>query len=225
MLVVAAGLTAIPTGGATPTTLRFEQRVIGAVDGLPGGAFDLVVGDFDGRPPADVAVSVNRGISLRGGLQLVLNRGEGYNVGPFVLGGIAPYTLDAGDFDGDGDLDAAAPNTASNDVSVYTNDGAGVFQAGLALTAQHFPRGVAVADYNADGRADVATSAGPTGAGSAFLLVFYRNRENTGFDPPIVIEPASADDSFRQLEGIVAGDFNADGLTDIAGGRYREARH
>jgi FG-GAP-like repeat len=190
--------------------------VVGEVDGIPS---DLVVADFDGHPRPDLAVAVNRGVFERGGAQLVLNRRPDFIFGPLVLGGVAPYSIGAGDLDRDGDRDAVEPNTASDDLTVFSNSRPGALEATTVLPAAYLPRGIAVADFNRDGLADVATSSTDQAncACPGALRVFYRRPDNTGFDPPVAVPPASQSDSFAPLEALAAADLNHDGLLDIVG--------
>ena len=118
-------------------------------------------------------MAVNRGVFERGGVQLLLNRRGNFAFGRLVLGGQTPYSIDLGDVDGDGDIDAAEPNTVSDDITVFTNR-SGALTAVPGPAAPYFTRGIAVADFNGDGLKDVATSSRDQPNGSASLLVFPR---------------------------------------------------
>ena len=92
----------------------------------------------------------------------------------------APTTFAAGadliaivavDFDGDGHIDVALGDHANQTVNVFFGDGSGTFTAGPDLPLPAPPQALAIADVNADGKADIVT-ANSTGQGIAFLTAF-----------------------------------------------------
>jgi len=69
------------------------------------------------------------------------------------------YALFCGDLDGDGSLDLAAANEQGSSISVFLNDGAGVFhRLDPASPTGDYPTGGAIADFNHDGIFDVVTA-------------------------------------------------------------------
>jgi hypothetical protein len=63
------------------------------------------------------------------------------------------------DFNGDGKIDLATANGDAGTVSVLLGTGAGAFKPPVNAAAGSYPRGVAVGDFNRDGRPDLAASA------------------------------------------------------------------
>jgi VCBS repeat protein len=117
------------------------------------------------------------------------------------------------DFNGDGKRDVAIANVA-NSVSIFINQGALLFSA-ADIPFREQVTDVAAADVNGDGRSDLLVSAGRaelfTGPGSGFVFVLIGNGNGTFGTPveyPVAIGPTQ----------IVAGDFNRDGITDVATG-------
>lgn len=124
------------------------------------------------------------------------------------------------DFDGDGDLDAYVANDGAEN-SLLVNDGSGrmtdrAVEAGAAMGDVFQPQGsmgVAVADYDRDGRMDVFVT--------NFALEYnalYRNRTRPGGNPSFAdvsassgISPAPFD---RVSWGTTIQDFDADGELD-----------
>jgi FG-GAP-like repeat len=207
--IAAATALLFPGAAAAGAQLRFTERVIGTVDGFPS---DLAVAQLGGDRTPDLVAAVERGVAEPGGVQVVLNRWWGLRFRPFVQGGPAPYRVGTGDLDGDGDVDAVAPNTASGDLTVFTNDGAGRLTATASLPAPYLPRGIAVADLNGDGRQDVATSStdDPDGATSAALRIFYG--EAGGFGAPVTVP---ADEFIGPAETLAAVDVDGDRRRDL----------
>jgi hypothetical protein len=74
--------------------------------------------------------------------------------------GTAPVSMAVSDFNRDGTPDLAVANFTSNSVSVLLGTGAGGFTpaGGSPFAAGTFVRGVAVGDFNADGKPDIAIS-------------------------------------------------------------------
>jgi len=121
--------------------------------------------------------------------------------------------ITAGDFNGDGNADIAGID-ANNDLKLYTNDGHGHLSGGTLM----WPAGglwggfkeIVAGDFNGDGLTDIAgidanhDLKGYLGAGNGTL---------TG-DSWYMWPRGGLWNGFKQ---IVAGDFNSDNITDIAG--------
>ncbi len=81
--------------------------------------------------------------------------------------------LDVADFDGDGHVDLLSFNYASNDVSVFLNTGNGALAPQQRYGIGNTPGLGTVADFNGDGRPDVAAAIGlpPSGLDNAIVLL------------------------------------------------------
>ena len=122
-----------------------------------------------------------------------------------------PQDVVAADFNADHHLDLAIAAYGSDSdpgaVTVLLNDGAGGFADNYELSTGLRPYGLAAADFNHDGRDDLASVQG--GGGSTSVYVYTSNGNGTFTQKQILTAgafPISA----------VAGLFNADVHVDVA---------
>lgn len=120
--------------------------------------------------------------------------------------GSGPFSVATGDFNGDGKLDLAVANFASNNVSVLLGKGDGTFQAAADYSAGSSPQSVAIGDFNGDGKLDLAVA----NVGSNNVSLFLGNGDGTfqravNYDAGAASEPIS----------VAIGDFNRDGKLDL----------
>ena len=174
--------------GALPTVV---------VDDVNGdGKLDLVVTDGNGH--ADVLLGNGDGT-----FQAAVSYTVGVACGKGVLCVESPAI---GDFNGDGKLDLAVPDSTAGNVNVLLGNGDGTFQPFVSYPAGGgSPTAVAVGDFNADNKLDlaVATYSGGT------VSVLLGNGDGT-FQAAVNFPSACCPTS------LITGDFNGDGKLDVA---------
>jgi hypothetical protein len=116
---------------------------------------------------------------------------------------------------GDGIVDLAVSDTAGNQVSVLLGKGDGTFELAGTYPAGVGARSVAIADFNGDGRLDLAVANQGTAPDYADggLSVLLGNGDGT-FRPPVQYTTG-----VRPL-AVAVGDFNRDGIPDLAVTNY-----
>jgi uncharacterized protein (TIGR03437 family) len=181
----------------------------------PGVSFPLTaspnamaVGDFnrDGIPDLAIANTNENTVTI------LLGDGSGsFKPGPnspIAVPG-SPDAVAVGDFNGDGFLDLAIASRAGNSVTVLLGDPNGAFktETGSPFPVGTSPSSVAVGDFNGDNMPDLAVTNELDDTVTVLL-----NQGASGFTPapgsPFIVgtNPAS----------VVAGDFNGDGVLDVA---------
>jgi hypothetical protein len=104
-----------------------------------------------------------------------------------------------GDFNGDGNVDLVTADTV-NSIGISLGKGNGTFLAPSHVATGAAPLFVAVADFNADGKLDVATAQPPQ--------LFLGNGNGTFASPTLY-------SNGNGISALATGDFNADGKVDI----------
>jgi hypothetical protein len=109
------------------------------------------------------------------------------------------------DFDEDGELDLAAPQSSLSSLRVQRGLGSGAFAAGSALAVGAGPQQVLTADLDEDGDLDLVTA----NSVSSSLSICFGNGDGT-FDPAVTY-PTGGSAAY-----LAVGDFFEDGILDLA---------
>lgn len=195
-----------------------SQLVVLTNDGLGGfantamfttGEFPTggAIGDFNGDGVPDVVTADYHGNSVS-----VLANTAG-TLAPHTsyatVGGGDTSNLATGDLDGDGNLDVIATNQAKASVSVFLGNADGTLGPGLELpvgiTGASEPYSAAIADFDGDGKPDVAI------ADSRSQTIIVRLGNGDGSFGPEVAYP----DRGTAPLVVITADVNGDGLADL----------
>jgi hypothetical protein len=191
---------------------------------LPSGACTyelttcrLTVADFnkDGYP--DILMSGN--FPSGWGFLVLPGNGDGTFGSPIVSivpasnnAGIAtyvPYPIAVADFNGDGNLDIAAPDYFDGQIRIYLGDGKGGFTAGNTLNDSYQPYAIYTSDVNHDGNADLIAFNISGSYGAAVWL-----GDGKGSFTYTQTYPASLAVTFYAR---AVADMNGDGNVDVVG--------
>lgn len=124
--------------------------------------------------------------------------------------GTFPRSITLADFNNDGNLDIAAANRASNTISMLFGNADRTFQDAftVANVLSASPEFIVSGDFNADGKADIATcNSGPPDLNKVNVLMGNGN----GSFQPMNVYTVGMDPTF-----MTTGDFNQDGKLDLA---------
>ena len=126
--------------------------------------YAVAVGDLNDDQHLDLAVA-NAGYNrTRGDVSVLLNRGQGTFVQAVSYpAGQRPAALAVADFNGDGRIDLAVANAATDDVILLQGQLGGTFMPAGGYAAGENPAAMAVGDLNADGRPDIVVVGPPRG--------------------------------------------------------------
>jgi hypothetical protein len=175
---------------------------------------NLVAADFNGDGKLDLALALTpfyTGSNVTSTVMVLLGNGDGtFGLPNIAITAPAVLTIAAGDFNNDGVPDLAIASSlgqTSSSVSILLGKGDGTFTAGATAPLASVGYALTTADFNLDGKLDVAVSTlNPTSpqGGLAILL----GTGDGGFQPPI---------SYNGLgvNNLVAGDLNGDGVPDL----------
>jgi hypothetical protein len=167
-------------------------------------------GDFNADGIADLAVA---GSDVNA-VSIHLGGGDGAFQAPRAFSvGTDPWMVATGDFDTDGILDLVVGNQLSGDVSVLIGDGAdgqgdGSFLDAVSYTVADYPSSMVVGDFDSDGIQDLVV------IGMTATSVLLGNGSEGRGDGTFADKVDSPGGGLSL--GIVASDFDADGILDVA---------
>jgi hypothetical protein len=151
---------------------------------------------------------------------VLMNNGHGQFTQSTYPAGDVPVDITIGDL-GNGRPDIAVGAGIGNQyprdpgVNLYMNNGHGVFTPQpLIATPGLQPEGIAIGDFNGDGRPDLVTQDdAPGGLQSADVMV---NNGHGGYtDQDIPDQEQFTGEEYDGFGGITAGDLNSDGRSDF----------
>ena len=171
----------------------------------------MAIGDFNGDGIEDLAVA-NYGYD---NVSILLGNGAGgfTLAGTPVQAGSGAGGLAVGDFNGDGIQDLAVADVSGSAVTILIGNGSGGFTATSAspITIGSTPLAVVAGDFNHDGHQDIAVA----NEGDSTVTVLLGN--GAGVFAAASGSPLAVGSSPYSL---VAGDFNGDGIQDLATANY-----
>lgn len=191
---------------STPGNFNFAPKFDLA---FQGATRCIAPGDFDGDGKIDLAV-VDNGVGIR----IYKNTSTPGNLsfsGPINYSAPGSYQMAAGDINGDGKMDLVYGS--GTNIGTYRNTSAGgviSFVAAGTFSNTYYVTGVAIADVDGDGKADVGTSCPNDNRVAALRNTTAVGATTFSFQPSVSF-PTNSSYPYR----LFLGDFDKDGKIDF----------
>lgn len=191
--------------------------------GVGGGLFQGQVNVGTGDNPYAIAVDKVPGNSIP---EIVAANNGSNSIGVLLSNGtkdtfqsradfgasVDPYCITSADFNGDGIPDLAVGSYSAGTISIELGNGDGTFQSPLSTTySAATPRAMVTTDFNGDGIPDLAIVNYDSNTVTILL------GEPGGTFSPALGSPIAVG---NEPDAIVVGDFNGDGIPDLAVANY-----
>lgn len=170
----------------------------------------ILSGEFTSGGNADLAV-VNQGDNT---VSILLGNGDGTFQPQITFPtGAGPSAIAMQDFNDDGRFDLAVTNQNANTVSIFLGNGDGTFKPSGTLATGHAPVAVAAGQFNLDNSTNYDLAV--VNQSDDTLELYLGNGDGTfTAGQTFLLNNASA--SGNKPVAITGGDFNVDGLPDLA---------
>ncbi len=173
----------------------------------PPYPYEMAVADFNGDGHTDAVIS---SFQNAGQISVLLGQGAGIFQAPMNRAvGHYPTHLGAGDFNPDGKIDVVFtdidPLTNNPRLGTLLGNGDGTFAPLVSRTVSFIQNKFARADFNRDGKLDVAAADILSGTVNVYL-----GQGDGSFGNPTTYP------TFPNPQDVYAADFNGDGSTDLA---------
>jgi hypothetical protein len=199
---------------SAPPDLSAQSVFTGPLDYVVGAQPNsMVVADLNGDGLLDLATADSYVNTVTVELQ---NSDGTFQLPVSYAVGNSPATLQVADVNQDGKPDLLVVNLSDNTLSVLLGNGDGTFQAQIVTTIigpiANATCCLAVADFNGDGKPDVAAPVPVVTTQGAYGVAILLGNGDGTFQAPVIYPTITASDA------IAAADFNNDGKPDIAAG-------
>jgi type II secretory pathway component GspD/PulD (secretin) len=170
----------------------------------------MVAGDFNNDGHTDLAV-VNQNDST---LSILLGNGDGtFQAQTVFATGKTPSAITTADFNNDGNLDLAVTNQAASTLSIFMGNGNGTFTSNGTLTTGNTPVAIASGEFDLSNNTNIDLVA--LNQADNTMSVYLGAGDGT-FTLSTTFGLNDASSSGNKPVAITTGDFNVDGLTDLA---------